>query len=244
MRAVSFDRLLYLYLHRLGWMGRDDKAFLEQRIRPGMRVIDIGANLGLYTLLLSRLVEKSGMVVAFEPDPELFAALETNCRVNSAINVKLCNLAAGARSGSMTLARSLINAGDNRMAGVASGSTLTREVAVRAATVDEIVDGCQVDFIKIDVQGWEGEVFEGMQHVMTCNPALQICFEYWPYGLRRAGCDPTDLLRSLDRLGFRIYRISERAPAPVTDFVNLKVPFGKGYTNLYAVRDDTPSASA
>src|SRR5258708_27788033 len=72
LRSVSFDRLLYLFLHRLGWMGREEKAFLEQRIRPGMHVVDVGANLGLYTLLLSRLVGESGTVVAFEPDPELF----------------------------------------------------------------------------------------------------------------------------------------------------------------------------
>src|SRR6202041_3002467 len=98
-------------------------------------------------------------------------------------------LAAGSRSGSMTLARSLINAGDNRMDRPELGSKLTRRVAVRSAAVDEIVHGRQVDFIKIDVQGWESEVFDGMKRVMTCNPALQICFEYWPCGLREAGRD-------------------------------------------------------
>jgi FkbM family methyltransferase len=242
LRAVSFDRLLYLYLHRIGWMGLEERTFLNQKVRPGMHVIDIGANLGLYALLCSRLVGQSGTVVAFEPDPDLFEALETNCRANSATNVELCNLAAASRSGSMWLARSLVNAGDNRIAQLELESKLTRRVAVRSATVDEIVDGRPVDFIKIDVQGWESEVLSGMKRVLTCNPAVQIHLEYWPYGLREAGCDPFELLRGLSRLEFRIYRISGSAHAPITDFANLTEGLGKRSINLYAVRDASPQA--
>ena len=235
--AVSFDRLLYLYLHRLGLMGREEKSFLEKRVRPGMHVVDIGANLGVYTLLLSRLTGRSGTVVAFEPDPELFEALQVNCRVNPAGNVELRNLAAGSRSGEMTLARSLVNAGDNRMERSGSPSGFVRRTVVPVATVDEIVAGRPVDFVKVDVQGWESEVLRGMTRVIASNPVLQIFLEYWPYGLRKAGCEPLELLRSLDAQGFRLYRISSDAIVRITDFSNMHEPTGKRYVNLYAVRD-------
>src|SRR5215471_12592897 len=75
-RAVSFDRLLNLNLNRIGLMNTGMRLFLEQQVRPGMRVVDAGANQGLFTLLCSRLVGPNGSVSAFEPDPELFAALE------------------------------------------------------------------------------------------------------------------------------------------------------------------------
>ncbi len=77
----SADRLAYLWLHKLGIMGRD-RALLEAQVQPGMVVADIGANVGLYTYLLARCAGERGFVYAFEPNPALFASLETNCRTN------------------------------------------------------------------------------------------------------------------------------------------------------------------
>src|SRR5688500_13704019 len=65
--AATFERWLYLRLHRLGRMGRDECAALRKIVRPGMTILDVGGNLGLYTLLLSRLVGPAGRVVTFEP---------------------------------------------------------------------------------------------------------------------------------------------------------------------------------
>src|SRR5882724_8977403 len=65
--ATSLDRLLNLYLHHLGARGTAEKRFLEQHVRPGMCVADIGANQGLYTLLISRILGREGRVYAFEP---------------------------------------------------------------------------------------------------------------------------------------------------------------------------------
>jgi FkbM family methyltransferase len=230
--AVSLDRLVYLYLHRAGFMGSEEQAFFEQKIAGGMCVLDIGANLGLYTVLLSRLVGDDGSIISFEPDPDLFSALQSNCRTNRAGNVELHNVAAGARSGRMVLSRSLANAGDNRLSGKRD-SQFCRPVEVRVATVDEIVGERRVDFVKLDVQGWEGEVLRGMQRVLRSNPRLQICFEYWPHGLRDAGWDPMAFLNTLYDQGFEIYSISGEPIGAVADW---RPPGGKSFTNLYAVR--------
>src|SRR6267143_2214012 len=79
MRSASLDRLVALGLHRLGWMGHDEATLLQRLVRPGMSVIDVVANIGLYSLLLSRLVDRNGSVLAFEPEPSLFATLRENC---------------------------------------------------------------------------------------------------------------------------------------------------------------------
>ena len=78
----TFDRWLYLWMHRLGRMGRDDVAFLKRAIQPGMHIADIGANLGLYSLLLARCVGPAGRVFAFEPDPTMAGALAANVAAN------------------------------------------------------------------------------------------------------------------------------------------------------------------
>jgi FkbM family methyltransferase len=236
LEATTFDRCLYLSLHRSGWMGRDDKAFFEGIVRPGMHVVDVGANVGLYTVLFSRLVGESGKVTAIEPDPVLFEALKTTCRLNSLTNVKPYNVAAGATSGAGVFSQSLLHSGDGRM-GQWPASDLRRSVDVRVATIDEIAAGGRVDFIKIDVQGWEGEVIKGMHQVLTSNPAVQICFEYWPSGLRAAGFDPKALLAALENYGFQIWPASRPRSGPITKFSELSGPSGKGYTNLYAVRE-------
>ena len=237
--VASFDRLLYVFLHRIGWMGREERLLLEQRIHPGMHVVDVGANIGLYTLLFSRLVGKSGRVTALEPDPVLFELLEKNCVLNSADNVTLFNVGAGAFSGSMTLTRSFINSGDNRM-GAKSATAPWRSVEVAVKSIDELLAGAHLDFLKIDVQGWEGEVLKGMKEVLACNPAIQISFEFWPAGLRSAGCDPVGLLCNFSELGFRIYSESRTLSAPITDFSNLSSSTGNGYAKyvqLLAVRE-------
>src|SRR4051812_47558541 len=70
MSSPSFDRWLYLRLHRLGMMGRDERTFLNQSVRPGMRILDVGSNIGLYSIQMARLVGPTGRVISFEPDPD------------------------------------------------------------------------------------------------------------------------------------------------------------------------------
>jgi FkbM family methyltransferase len=240
--AVSLDRLLNLCLHRLRVMGRADAAFLRAVVRPGMRVVDIGANQGLYTLLLSAIVGASGSVVAFEPDPELFEVLSYNCRTNSARNVCLYAVALGSTTGPATLARSLLNAGDNRLAS-GQRSEVVRRVQIMVATLDEIFGDSHVDFIKMDVQGWEWEALKGMARVLEVNTSLGIYFEFWPYGLTNAGCDPVALLNYLSERGFLIYECQGRQPRLLCDFAEFGKRFhGRRYTNLYAERKGGSSA--
>src|SRR5262249_46032464 len=151
-----------------------------------MRIVDVGANLGLYTLLLARLTGPAGQVHAFEPEPTLFRALARNCRRNAAANVTAVNYALGAGSGRIPFYRSLFNSRDNRLGGLGWKG---RGVEVEMARLDDVLPDPRVDFVKMDVQGYEMQVLRGMEGIFEASPGLAIYFEFWPLGLRAAGTD-------------------------------------------------------
>lgn len=240
LRAPTFDRWLALQLHRRGLMGVVDRRFLAAQVKPGMTVVDIGANQGLYTLLFASLTGETGKVLAFEPDDLLHDALRQNLEANAAGQVQNFHLALGSRPGTMMLYRSLLNSGDNRLASKSAKGGPREAVRVRIERLDEVLAGERVNFIKMDVEGWEMEVFRGMQRLLDApaNAEMAIYFEYGPQGLRDAGSDPLEPLIFLRDQGFAIHALqgSEMGPA-VRDLDGLarSVP-GTNYTNLYAVR--------
>jgi FkbM family methyltransferase len=231
----SADRLAYLWLHKLGIMGRD-RALLEAQVEPGMVVADIGANIGLYTYLLARCAGERGFVYAFEPDPDLFAALEANCRTNGVANVRLQNVALGAQDDTLTLRRARFNSGDNRLSRRES-SPASGEVSVPVRPLDAVLEGRLLDFIKIDVQGWELEVFKGMRGQLAGSRPLRIYFEFWPAGLRPAGSDPAELLAFLRQHGLSVYRTENHTLTPLSHDDGLAGPLkSTGWINLMAIR--------
>jgi FkbM family methyltransferase len=128
MTSASFDRWLYLRMHRSRRMGVEEQAILQKLIQPGMTVLDVGGNLGLYTILISRLVGGTGRVVSFEPDPDLFALLQTNTALNGCTNVGAHNLALGRKRDRLVLRKMILNSGDNTLAsgqGKAENSVFT-----------------------------------------------------------------------------------------------------------------------
>jgi FkbM family methyltransferase len=201
-----------------------------------MTVVDIGANQGLYTMLFSQLVGPQGTVVSFEPEADMYRALVDNVSRNRATNVEYHNVALGSKAGTATLSRSLVHGGDNRLAPGHNENT-SRKESVPVNTLDELVGGRSVDFIKIDVQGWEGEVFHGMKSVLENNRAVLIHFEFWPKGLRMAGCEPGELLKGLSNQGFQLFEVGEREYRPVSDFSRLIEHLsGNRFSNLLAKR--------
>jgi FkbM family methyltransferase len=236
MVAPSLDRLVCLALHRWGLMGKTDRTFYESQIKTGMTVVDVGANQGLYTLLFSRLVGSHGTVIAFEPEPDMFAALERNCRVNRTANIEAHRQAAGAGAGTAVLSRSLVHGGDNCLAD-RHVENLSRRVEVPVIPLDDVVRDRPVDFVKIDVQGWEMEVIRGMTGTLERNAALRIYFEYWPRGLELAGSAPLDVLAFLHERGFRVLADEGAREIAVSGFAQFREAIaGNRFVNLLAMR--------
>jgi FkbM family methyltransferase len=235
MRAASLDRLVALGLHRLGWMGHDEAILLRRLVRPGMHLVDVGANIGLYSLLLARLVDRSGSVQAFEPEPNLFAILRENCVSNNATNVFPFQCALGRVHGLASFHRSAFNSGDNRLGRASVGYDA---VEVKVERFDDLQPDSRPDFVKIDVQGHELAALSGMERALSANLNVRVFFEFSPAALRKVGTEPELLLQFFRERGFELYETEgarlKRLRSSGQLISDLRV---RRYTNLLAARD-------
>lgn len=169
-------------------------ARLGEWIREGDWVIDIGANVGHYTLRMAELVGRSGRVLAFEPVPETFELLTANVSAVGAQNVSLFNVAVSARAAVVTLAMPRFETGlvNYYMAGLTSTAKFAcdpgTEFEVLTIAVDDLVLPRRIALIKIDVEGHELNVLQGMEALLRREHPLLVVEDPTPpvYELLRA----------------------------------------------------------
>jgi len=183
--------------------------WIQYLIRPGDVVFDIGAHIGYYTLLFSRLVGEQGKVLAFEPDPTNFGLLQQNVLLNGCANVALYNVAVSDQAGSLSLYLSHDNAGDHR---IWKPEEFRPSVAVQAIALDLFINSrpFRVDFVKMDIQGAEAAALNGMIGLLRQQTRLTLVTEFWPFGLKRAGASAEDFLHALVDLQCDLFVIDER----------------------------------
>lgn len=176
-------------------------------VSPGMTVIDLGANVGYYTLLASRLAGAGGRVYAFEPDPDAYSFLERNVVRNNCTNVVPVNQAVGSRVDAVGFVRM----GPER--GYVS-ERHSSSISVGATTLDAFfgrIDWPAVHLVKIDIEGSEEMALSGMQELLRRNASMQIIVELNVEAIARGGSTLARFLETLDHLGFSSgYLIEQR----------------------------------
>jgi FkbM family methyltransferase len=175
------------------------EAFLGS-LREGMVVIDVGAHIGYYTLLAARSAGNAGTVHAVEPCDENCTVLQENIQINGLENVVIHPCAAGRRQESRAF--HLTGSSDSHGFYPHPCTDTVRTVEVAVTPLDEIVEG-PVDAVKIDVEGAEIDVLQGMSRILRENPQLSLWVEWNFPCLRNAGHDPAELPSCLQDLGFR-----------------------------------------
>lgn len=185
-------------------------AVLERFVRPGMVAVDVGANVGCYTLVFSSLVGETGKVIAFEPAPENVTFLRENIQRNRLRNVRIEVQALSDRKGTALLELSSAS-GEHRLVFSANGS---RTVEVPVTTLDDALEpfDYRADVVKMDVQGAEFAVLRGMSRTLEVNPQLCLLVEFDPKGLRSFGESPKAFAEALERWGFRLYHVRHDLP--------------------------------
>jgi FkbM family methyltransferase len=230
------DKGVAQYLMIYGVFGEYETETARNLIKQGMTVADVGANIGYFTIIFSRLVGPSGKVYAFEPDPRNYELLCKNIRLNNLSNVILIPQALSDKKGKIKLFLDKSNLGNMSLA-AANISDAAGSTEVEAAVMDDYFGDKKIDFIKIDVQGAEGLALAGAQNILK-NGNPKILMEFWPFGLKNLGTEPRNFLDNLKRLGFQfsILNVQKKILKSAEPEEIMKVadnrPDGKGAANL------------
>jgi len=214
--------------------------FFKKIVKKGMNVIDIGANIGYFTILFSKLVDPPGSVIAFEPSPRNFDFLKKNVISNSLKNVQLVQKAVSNNVGHESFFLSKVNFGDHRLEGLPVDDTdNSRDViTTEVTTLDDYLNGSRLDFCKIDAQGAEMKVLEGGIKTIEKNNDLKMAIEFSPRHLSAMGAEPMDFLKKIKGFGFNIYDLYNIEGGQIRDLESLCSKYEGGlFTDLYLSRN-------
>jgi len=229
---VAFPIYRPLYSVFKSYADRTERRLLARHLSPGSVVVDAGANIGVYSQFLARCVGPGGVVHSFEPSPENFGRL--HAALSQFSNVRLNQLAVSDKMGDGMLYVSEELNVDHRAYPI-EGET-RRTLCIRSTTLDDYFKpGERVDFIKIDVQGYELHVLRGAKRVMQENPDIKLLLEFWPYGLKQAGTRWEELIEMLRHFGMDLVLVNKQTLTPF-DAAHVRIDIC-WYVNLFASRD-------
>ena len=210
-KLILSKKGLALTISHYGTYEELEAKIMEEKIKVGSIVVDVGANIGLHTLNMARIVGNTGRVFAFEPDPSNFEILGENVKINNYQNIILEEKAVGDKHGRVTLYQS-DNPGNHRL--FPQTKQTKGEVEVELTSLDKyFIDSNlaeKINFIKIDVEGLEFSVLNGMKNILKNNKKIKILFEFMP-DIMEVGFAPIGVLNLLTSIGFKLYCIDERA---------------------------------
>ncbi len=235
--VLAEDTIIGPAIERGAWEDHETELFLSH-IRPGCTVVDMGANVGWFSV---QAIHAGAKVHAFEPVPGIADVAEKNIERANAVGPGegvLHRFAAGDKPGSAFIALAAKNRGDNRVTDGELPADMqdAETVEIQIARVDDFVDS-KVRVMKIDTQGSEWLALQGARETLARSPELALLLEFWPYALR--GAEPEQLLEFLEHEGFQMGKATA-APYPMESARILKQALErdpvKGGLDLYGTR--------
>lgn len=201
-------------------------SLLCSLLKPGDHVLDIGANIGLYSLYFSRAVGESGRVIAFEPDPDNLALLKLNLERNECKNVEIVPCALNDQKAKGELFQDQTNRGHLSLFEL---EKTEGSITVSVRRGDEVMKelGVQPRVAKIDVEGAEPGVIAGLGKY---KPEIML-FEFWPGTLLELGHMPDEFLASLVADGYMLAVLDPATGEPLAKTPQEIVAFAKERTS-------------
>jgi FkbM family methyltransferase len=236
MRCVVEERTIAYLLHAddllfTPWMvvtGKYETAltrYFSSNLNSDSHCLDIGANFGFFTCLMARFCT-AGRVVGVEPEGDTFALLRDNVAINGLHErATAVHAAAGEAAGVLTLHKRQTRSGNTSVARphpgfvAAMGEEPTISFEVPSTTLDTLARdlGGRVDFIKIDVEGWEPAVLRGGREVIANNPQINIVMEWSPGQMAGSGYPADEVVRLIRSMGLTIRDIVDRYGRDLSD---------------------------
>ena len=173
---------------------------VKRELKQGDVFVDVGANIGYFTVMAAKLVGDRGHVYAFEPNPFSFEILKRNVETNGLHNITIEKKAVGNFSGRIELWSD-------------KGNTYAWKEGARTAfstdcvKLDDYFRGQCIDLMKIDIDGGETRALEGGKGILP-SYLEKLIIEFWPTGFKQQNIDPEALLSMLEDGGFRSYASS------------------------------------
>jgi FkbM family methyltransferase len=211
MHLIPGDWALTRNLLARGCWEPEVTVAFNRLLKAGMVFVDIGANVGYYTLLAARAVGPSGLVHAFEPEPRNYELLGKNIQENGYTTVVAVRKAVSDRTGASQLWLDPGDPGRHSLWGDPSGST---PVPVDTVSLDDYFghSGRLPDILKIDAEGAEELILSGMTRILESRNRLALIMEFYPALTRAMGGPPEGYIGKLCRLGFEIFPLLDGSP--------------------------------
>lgn len=185
------------------------RAF-KDRIAPKMTVVDLGANIGFYTLLASRLVGPDGHVLAFEPDVHNLALLSKNVEANGARNIEIYPYAVSDRIGVVELHVSPEHPSAHSIMHDPRSMDLERRRIMAVGLEEFFGTSFCPDVVKMDIEGAEPNAIRGLGRAIANKKLSTIFFECDPTILSASGATPEDIFSLLRSHGFALHPLGKR----------------------------------
>lgn len=213
---------------------------------PGSLAVDVGANVGFFTLLMAEAVGAKGRVLAFEPESSNRRLLGQVVLRKAFKNVAIVGSALGAEQGMTPLYLNPNHPADHR---IWPASGVEGHQIVPITTLDHYLiesgENLPVSLVKIDVQGAELQVLRGMKKTLDDHDRVQVVIEFSPDIMKASGSDPEELVRFCRELGFSAYLLSlSSGPLPVLWEQVIGEALSAGYVDLLLSRQVTATLPA
>jgi len=234
---LDSDDSLHLSVHK-DWEVFVSKIMYKY-VKKGDIVLDLGANIGYYSLLLAKLVGDNGKVYSFEPDPDNFKLLKKNIKANDYHNIVAIQKAVSDRTGKIRLFLEKDNSTMHKIYRARGENCTTIEI--ESVSLDDFFKdkNKKINFIKMDIEGAEGGAIKGMQKLLDENDNIIIFSEFCPRAMRGCGIGPEEYFKLLSKFGFIFYNVNEEenkiertTPEEITLIYN-----SDGYTNILCIKD-------
>ena len=188
---------------------------IREAVKQGNVVIDIGANIGYFTVLLANLVGPEGKVYAFEPGPRNYGLLQRTIERNGYAHVIAEQKAVSNKAGEFLLYQT-----GSRAANTLSPGKHISAVKVDMVTLDEFLsDEHDITFIKMDMDGSEPLAIQGMAQLIQRSSSLRVLAEYQPGNLKRYLSNPLDFITIAEQHGLKLAAILDTESGRLPDLV-------------------------
>jgi len=212
---------------------KSEQEFTSLVLKKGDYFVDIGANIGLFSLIAANIVGDTGKVFSFEPTPLIFNRLKKNVNLNRLYNIQCKNIGLSNDSGLLKL--NISNNGYDAWNSFAllESEKLQSQIDVLVSTLDKELDGVdlsKVKLVKIDAEGWEKFIIQGAVNLFT-NYSPIVIVEFTETNTFAAGYMVQEIYDQMISFGFRWFSFESNKLVPASKKLHYV------YENLIAIKD-------